>query len=85
MTFPANGLPSLSTGTGEKLVMVKCLLQSKPPDPCVTREDAGRTLNLGCGPLTVTVGNEGLVRDSLLKMVHNPANDWHPVRGPHPS
>ena len=39
---------------------------------------------LGCGPLTVTVGNEGLGWDSLLKMVHNPSGDWHPVRGPHP-
>ena len=38
-------------------------------------------VNLGCGPLTVTVGNEGLGWDSLLKMVHNPGGDWHPVRG----
>ena len=27
---------------------------------------------IGYGPFTVTVANEGLVRDSLLKMVHNP-------------
>ena len=39
---------------------------------------------IGYGPLTVTVGNEGLVRNPLLKMVHNPGGDWHPVRGPHP-
>ena len=45
----------------------------------------GVRLCLGYGPLTVTVGNEGLVRDSLLKMVHNPGGHWHPGRGPHPS
>ena len=27
------------------------------------------------------VTNEGLVRDSLLKMVHNPGGDWHPGWG----
>ena len=32
------------------------------------------------------MGNEGLGWGfPILKMVHNPANDWHPVRGPHPS
>ena len=30
---------------------------------------------LGCGPLPVTVASEGLVRDFLLKMVHNPGGD----------
>ena len=29
----------------------------------------------GLSPLPVTVANEGLVRDSLLKMVHNPGGD----------
>ena len=27
------------------------------------------------------MANEGLVRDSLLKMVHNPGGDWHPGWG----
>ena len=37
---------------------------------------------LGYGPLTVTVVNEGLGWDPLLKMFHNPGGDsW----GPHPS
>ena len=29
--------------------------------------------------------NEGLVRDSLLKMFHNLGGHWNPVRGPYPS
>ena len=41
-------------------------------------------VSFGCGPLTGTMVNEGLVRDSLLKMVHNLGGHWHPVRGPHP-
>ena len=32
-------------------------------------------------PLPVTVANEGLGWDPLLKMVHNPGGDWHPGRG----
>ena len=31
------------------------------------------------------MANEGLVRDPLLKMVHNPGGDWHPGRGDNPS
>ena len=27
------------------------------------------------------MANEGLVRDSLLKMFHNPGGDWHPGWG----
>ena len=30
------------------------------------------------------MANEGLVWDSLLKMVHNPCGDCYPGRGPHP-
>ena len=36
---------------------------------------------LGLTPRPVTVANEGLVRDTLLKMVHNPGGDWHPWAG----
>ena len=32
-------------------------------------------------PPRIPVANEGLVRDSLLKMVHNPGGDWHPGWG----
>ena len=32
-------------------------------------------------PNPVTVTNEGLGWDSLLKMVHNPGGDWHPGWG----
>ncbi len=43
---------------------------------------------LGCGPLTVTVVNEGLVRDSLLKIFKNVMSSWwsrlHPVGGATP-
>ena len=39
-------------------------------------------------PLTTKKGgkmaNEGLVRDPLLKMFHNPGGDWHPGRGDNP-
>ena len=38
-------------------------------------------LYLGSTPHAVTVANEGLVRDSLLKRVHNPGGDWHPGWG----
>ena len=31
------------------------------------------------------MANEGLVRDSLLKMVHNPGGDWNPGRGDNPT
>ena len=31
------------------------------------------------------MANEGLIRDSLLKMVHNPGGDWHPGRGDNPN
>ena len=41
-------------------------------------------VKVGCGPLPVTVANEGLGWDPLLKMVHNPGGHWNPVRGPHP-
>ena len=34
-------------------------------------------LSLGLSPLPVTVANEGLVRDPLLKMVHNPVGDCY--------
>ena len=36
---------------------------------------------LGCPPLPVTVTNEGLGCDFLLKMVHNPGGDWNPGQG----
>ena len=36
-------------------------------------------------PCPVTVANEGLGWDSLLKMVHNPGGNWHPGRGDNPS
>ena len=39
---------------------------------------------VGCGPFPVTVANKGLVRDSLLKMVHNPGGHWNPGKGPYP-
>ena len=48
----------------------------------------------GCGAFSpspqagihpVTVGNEGLGRDPLLKMVHNPGGDWHPGWGVDPN
>ena len=32
-------------------------------------------------PPRMPVTNEGLVRDSLLKMVHNPGGDWKPGWG----
>ena len=32
-------------------------------------------------PPRMPVANEGWVRDSLLKMVHNPGGDWHPGWG----
>ena len=31
------------------------------------------------------VANEGLVRDSLLKMYHNPGGDWNPGWGGRPN
>ena len=36
-------------------------------------------------PPRMPVASEGLVRDFLLKMVHNPGGDWNPGRGPYPS
>ena len=38
-------------------------------------------LFLGSTPHPVTVANEGLGWDSLLKMFHNPGGDWHPGWG----
>ena len=35
-------------------------------------------------PLPVTVANEGLGWDPLLKMFHNPGGDWNPGRGDNP-
>ncbi len=35
-------------------------------------------------PVPSNSGNEGLVRDSLLKMVHNPGGHWHPGKGDNP-
>ena len=32
-------------------------------------------------PARIPVANEGLVRDSLLKMFHNPGGDWNPGWG----
>ena len=37
--------------------------------------------SLGLSPFPVTVANEGLGWDSLLKMVHNPGGDWQPGKG----
>ena len=31
------------------------------------------------------MATEGLVRDPLLKMVHNPGGDWQPGRGDNPN
>ena len=36
---------------------------------------------VGSTPHPVTVANEGLGWDSLLKMVHNPGGDWNPGWG----
>ena len=41
-------------------------------------------LQVGLSPLPVTVANEGLVRDPLLKC-NNPGGDWHPGRGDNPN
>ena len=41
-------------------------------------------ISFGLPPLPVTVANEGLVRDPLLKMFHNPGGDWNPGRGDNP-
>ena len=38
-------------------------------------------LCFGSTPHPVTVANEGLGWDSLLKMVHNPGGDWNPGWG----
>ena len=35
-------------------------------------------------PHPVTVVNKGLIRDSLLKMFHDPGGDWHPGWGVDP-
>ena len=42
-------------------------------------------LYIGLSPFPVTVVNEGLGWDSLLKMFHNPGGDWHPGKGDNPN
>ena len=38
-------------------------------------------VSIGLSPFLITVSNEGLVRDSLLKMERHPGVDWHPGKG----
>ena len=39
---------------------------------------------IGLSPLPVTVANQGLVRDPLLKKTCNPRGDWQPGPGDNP-
>ena len=48
---------------------------------CTPPKNSNKNQNLWFTPHPVTVTNEGLFRDSLLKMVHNPGGDWHPGWG----
>ena len=67
------------------LYILSCVSTPHLAIPVATHTYISKFVKIIYPPLPVTVANEGLVRDPLLKMFHDPGGDWNPGRGGQPN